>query len=86
MSVATLTEKGQVVIPAAIRRRHELHAGTQVEFTDDDGVIRLVVRRRATVSDPASGYGLIKVSRPGSGARRLSDFDPASLAGPKAKR
>lgn len=34
MSAATLTEKGQIVIPAEIRARYELTPGTQVEFVD----------------------------------------------------
>jgi AbrB family looped-hinge helix DNA binding protein len=79
MPTATLTEKGQVVIPAEIRARHGLTPGTQVEFVDDDGVIRLVVRRRVQRSDPAAGYGMVKVTprAKGEAARRLSEFDAA---------
>ena len=76
MPAATLTEKGQVVIPAEIRVRYELTPGTQVEFVDEGGSIRLIVRRRVARSDPAAGYGLVKV-KPGRGSRRLSEFDPA---------
>ena len=81
MAAATLTEKGQIVIPADIRARYELTPGTQVEFVDEGGVIRLLVRRRVAPSDPQAGYGLIKIapSKAGSSARRLSEFDPASL-------
>lgn len=78
MPAATLTEKGQVVIPAEIRARHGLTPGTQVEFVDEGGTIRLVVRRRVTPSDPAAGYGLVKVKRQGK-PRSLADFDAASL-------
>lgn len=80
MPAATLTEKGQVVIPAEIRARYELTPGTQVEFVDDGGTIRLLVRRRVARSEPAAGYGLVKVKpRPrGSRPRQLSEFDPAS--------
>ena len=86
MPSATLTEKGQVVIPAEIRARHGLTPGTQVEFVDEGGVIRLLVRRKVAPSDPAAGYGLIKVAPPAKGQapRRLSDFDAASVA--KAER
>jgi AbrB family looped-hinge helix DNA binding protein len=78
MAVATLTEKGQIVIPAEIRARYELTPGTQVEFVDEGDAIRLLVRRRIAPSDPAAGYGLIKV-KPSSGRpRRLSEFDPAA--------
>jgi antitoxin PrlF len=76
---ATLTEKGQVVIPAEIRARYELTPGTQVEFVDEGGTIRLHVRRRVTPSDPGAGYGMIQVKRrpPSRRPRRLSEFDPA---------
>ena len=77
MPAATLTEKGQIVIPAEIRARHGLTPGTQVEFVDEGGVIRLLVRRRVAPSDPAAGYGMVKAKppAPGTAARRLSEFD-----------
>ena len=77
MSVATLTKNGQIVIHAEIRARYELTPGTQVEFVDEGGTIRLLVRRRIAPSDPAAGYGLVKVKRSRSRPRRLSGFDPA---------
>lgn len=85
MSAATLTAKGQVVIPAEIRARYELTAGTQVEFVDEGGVIRLLVRRRVAPTDPAAGFGLIKIAPRAAGQppRRLADFDPASLLSKK---
>lgn len=78
MSAATLIERGQVVIPADIRNKYGLSAGTQVEFVDDGGTIRLVVRRRVAPSDPQAGFGMIKLESTGR-ARRLSEFDAASL-------
>lgn len=81
MPAATLTEKGQIVIPAEIRARYGLTPGTQLEFVDEGGSIRLVVRRRVPRSDPASGYGLVRVKprRRGSAPRRLSEFDAATV-------
>jgi len=79
MPIATLTEKGQIVIPAEIRARYELTPGTQVEFVDEGGAIRLVVRRRIAPSDPTAGYGLVKVKPSRGKARRLSEFDPAAM-------
>ena len=81
MAAVTLSDKGQIVIPLEIRQRYELTPGTQVEFVDEGGVIRLVVRRRVLRSDPASGYGLVRAKPPSapSGPRRLADFDPAAL-------
>jgi AbrB family looped-hinge helix DNA binding protein len=78
MGAATLTERGQVVIPAEIRSKYGLSAGTQVEFVDDGGTIRLVVRRRVAPSDPQAGFGMIKVKSRGR-ARRLAEFDAAGL-------
>jgi AbrB family looped-hinge helix DNA binding protein len=87
MATATLTEKGQVVIPAEIRARHGLTAGTQIEFVDDGNAIRLVVRRRITPSKPAAGYGLIAVTPAvGRATRRLSEFDAAAMLESRAKR
>jgi len=78
MAAATLTEKGQIVIPADIRARYGLTAGTQVEFVDENGVIRLKILRRVPRSDPAAGFGLVKIKPARAGTqRRLSEFDPA---------
>ena len=86
MAVATLTEKGQIVIPAEIRARYELTPGTQVEFVDEGGTIRLLVRRRIAPSDPAAGYGLVKVKPSPSRPRLLSEFDAAAtLKRPRSK-
>jgi antitoxin PrlF len=85
MPAATLTEKGQIVIPAEIRARYGLTPGTQVEFVDEGGSIRLVVRRRVAPSDPARGYGMVKVPSRGR-PRRLSAFDAATLARRRRRR
>ena len=80
MSAATLTEKGQIVIPADIRSRYGLTPGTQLEFVDEGGVIRLVIRRRLSISDPIAGFGMVKLkSSKSAGRRRLSEFDPARM-------
>jgi AbrB family looped-hinge helix DNA binding protein len=85
MAAATLTDKGQIVIPSEIRTRYGLTPGTQVEFVDDGTSIRLVVRRRVTPSDAARGYGMVKVASTGR-PRRLSTFDPATLADARPRR
>ncbi len=81
MPAATLTEKGQIIIPAEIRARYELTPGTQVEFVDEDGSIRLLIRRRVPRADPAAGYGMVKLKagRISKNPRRLADFDAASI-------
>ena len=50
MAAATLKEKGQIIIPAEIRARYELTPGTQVEFVDEGGVIRLLIRPPVSAS------------------------------------
>ena len=86
MAAATLSEKGQIVIPLEIRERYELTAGTQVEFVDEGGAIRLVVRRRVSPSAPAAGYGLIRAkSGRAAAGRKLSEFDAASLLRKKTR-
>ena len=37
MSTATVTSKGQITIPADVRRRLGLEAGDRVEFVEADG-------------------------------------------------
>lgn len=88
MATATLTEKGQIVIPAEIRARYELTPGTQVEFVDEGGVIRLIIRRRIARSDPESGYGMFRVAQVSAGAapRRLSEFDAAFLVAGRERK
>jgi len=80
MPAATVTENGQIAIPAEIRARYALTPGTQVEFVDEGGAIRLLVRRGVAPSDPVAGYGMVKVKPrpPGTAPRRLSEFDPAA--------
>lgn len=78
MVTATLTEMGFIAVPAEIRARYELTPGTELEFVDEGGAIRLLVRRRATQSDPAAGYGMVKIASGGK-ARALAEFDVASV-------
>lgn len=80
MAAATITGKGQIIVPAEIRSRYELTPGTQLEFVDEGGVIRLLIRRKIAPSNPAAGFGLIKIKPARDGSRRkLSEFDPAEL-------
>lgn len=37
-----LNSKGQVTIPAALRARHGLHEGDDVDVVDDGGALRIV--------------------------------------------
>ncbi len=57
MTVATVSQKGWVVIPAELRRKYHLQPGARVVLVDYGGVISLV----PATSDPITeGVGLLK--------------------------
>jgi len=76
--MATLTEKGQVVIPAELRKRYGLTPGTEVQFVDNGDGIQVVIRRPVAASTVEEGFGMFRLRKTGK-ARRLSNFDPASM-------
>jgi len=57
MAVSTATPKGQIVIPAELRRKYKITAGTKVAVADADGciLIRPLGRVRAGES-----FGVLK--------------------------
>lgn len=78
MTTVVVSSKGQIVLPAELRRRLGLGAGTRLELSEESDGLRLRVTRtvhEAVVSDLA---GLVKAPSRGK-PRRLDDFDPASL-------
>lgn len=74
MSKVTVSAKGQVVIPVELRKRLGITPGCQLEFFEEDGAIKVVVRRQRTPTRHADGFGMF-VARGSS--RRLADFDVA---------
>ena len=79
MTALTLSSKGQLALPAEVRRRFGLTAGSRLELTEEADGLRLTVPHRARAASVESGYGLIAL--PGRGKpRRLADFDAASVA------
>lgn len=76
MATVIVSEKGQVVIPAALRRSLGIKPGTQLEFEREGDTIRVTVEGAVPLSRIDEGYGLLKAARV-RGQRRLSDFDPA---------
>lgn len=51
-----ITKKGQVTIPKAVRERHGLLPGTEVEFRDDGRAVRL----RKPIGARLRGHGLVE--------------------------
>jgi AbrB family looped-hinge helix DNA binding protein len=78
MTTMTVSSKGQVVLPADIRRRLGLMAGTQMEIIEEADGLRLVVVRPIKIADIVSCAGMVTAPKKGK-ARSLSDFDPAAL-------
>ena len=79
METTTMTSKGQVTIPKAVRQQLGLRQGTRVVFVveGDHAVLRPAAPERAV---PASGFGMVKVTGPAV----PPDFDVASLLRPEA--
>jgi len=73
MKTVTVSDKGQVVIPAEIRRRLGITPGCQLEFSLEGNTIRVEVRairespvqRRIQPTRSEDGYGLLVCQQPG---------------------
>ncbi len=75
-----VVRKGQMAIPLEIFKRYGLTAGTQVEFVEDGGAIRLLVRRRVTPADLAARFGLVRgQTHPQKCGHEPTDFAAATL-------
>ena len=57
MTTATVTSKGQVTIPADIRRRMRLHAGSKIDFFENRAGEMVI---RAKTGDIRELYGFLK--------------------------
>jgi AbrB family looped-hinge helix DNA binding protein len=74
----TVSSKGQVVLPASIRRRLGLIAGSQLSIIEEADGVRLIVSRPINATSIASCAGMVTAASKGY-ARNLADFDPATL-------
>lgn len=78
MSILTVSSKGQIVLPAALRRKLGMGAGAKIEALEEADGVKLRVLRPIQNADVAKFAGMAKL--PATGApRRLEDSDPASL-------
>lgn len=78
MSTLLVSSKGQIVLPAALRRRLGMGAGARIEVLEEADGLKLRVVRSVGSSDVAAMAGMVKARARGV-PRRLADFDPASL-------
>lgn len=61
MTTATMTSKGQVTIPAEIRKKLRLHAGSKIDFVENDAGETVM---RAKSGDIRKLYGIVKYDGP----------------------
>lgn len=78
MTTLLVSSKGQIVLPADIRRRLGLGPGTKLELVEEQGGLKLRVLKANPSTDLTALAGMIKAPVTGK-ARRLQDFDPATL-------
>ena len=78
MATVLVSSKGQIVLPAEMRRRLGMGAGARIEVLEEPDGLKLRVVRSVATADMTGLAGL--VNAPACGIpRRLEDFDPASL-------
>lgn len=78
MATVLVSSKGQIVLPAALRRRLDLGPGSRLEVLEEPDGVRLRVQRAVPAADVAVLAGMVQ-ARPRGVPRRLEDFDPATL-------
>ncbi len=78
MASLLVSSKGQIVLPAATRRRLGLSAGARLEVLDEPDGLRLRMVRAVPKADLSLLAGMVQAPSSGK-ARRLEDFDPAAL-------
>lgn len=78
MSTLLVSSKGQIVLPAVLRRRLGMGAGARVEVIEEADGLRLRVVRAVATVDLSKIAGSVKAPTRGV-PRSLDDFDPALL-------
>jgi AbrB family looped-hinge helix DNA binding protein len=78
MVALLVSSKGQIVLPAALRRRLGMGAGAKLELLEEADGLKLRVIRSVPTADASGMAGMVKAPARGV-PRRLEDFDPASL-------
>ena len=78
MTTVVVSSKGQIRLPASVRRRLGLGVGARLEVCEEPDGLRLRVIHQVPGVELAQLAGM--VTAPSRGVpRRLEDFDPASV-------
>jgi AbrB family looped-hinge helix DNA binding protein len=85
MPTLLVSSKGQIVLPAALRRRLGMGAGARIEVIEESDGLKLRVVRPVAIADLSGMAGMVKAPARGV-ARRLEDFDPASMLADSRRR
>ena len=78
MPTLLVSSKGQIVLPAEMRRRLGMGAGARIEVLKESDGLKLRVVRAVTPADITNMAGMVKAPTRGV-PRSLENFDPASL-------
>ena len=78
ISTLLVSSKGQIVLPAELRRRLGMGAGARIEVLEEPDGLKLRVVRSVATADVNVMAGMVKAPARGT-PRRLADFDAASL-------
>jgi antitoxin PrlF len=78
MSILTVSSKGQINLPAALRRRLGMDAGEKIEAIEEADGLKLRVIRPIEKADISKFAGMVTAPSRGK-VGRLEDFDPASI-------
>jgi len=78
MVTLLVSSKGQVVLPAALRRRLGMGAGARLEVIEEPDGLRLRVARPVETVDVSRLAGMVRAPSRGK-PRSLEGFDPAHL-------
>lgn len=84
MSTVLVSSKGQIVLPAALRRRLGMGAGARVEVVEEGDGLKLRVVRAVATADVSGMAGMLKAP-PRGAPRSLDDFDPATTLARRRK-
>lgn len=84
MPELTVSSKGQIVLPAELRRRLGMLAGARLDVTEEPDGLKLRVIRAVARTDVSALAGMAKAPSRGK-PRSLDQFDPASLLTRPAK-
>jgi len=77
MHIVTVSSKGQIVLPASVRKRLGLSAGAQLELVESESALQLTVIREVPSKQVSELAGML-VARSQGKPRSLAIFEPAS--------